>query len=115
MDSGINALCMVINNYFCNDLKFEMLNSWLQEEEFEDSLSNINHVLSLLNNTNFLYDGLSLKLHIKSLATQLASFDWRSAKAENLTADQITQRKTYRGTGGYISLRDAILFHIQGQ
>ena len=31
--------------------------------------------------------------------------------ADNLTPDQIMQRKTYRGTGGYISLRDAILEH----
>lgn len=115
MDSGINALCMVINNYFCNDLKFEMLNSWLQEEEFEDSLSNINHVLSLLNNSTVLYDDKSLKMHIENLATKLASFDWRSAKAENLTPDQIMQRKTYRGTGGYLSLRDAIITHIKGE
>lgn len=111
MDSGINALCMVINSYFCDDLKFEMLNSWFQEEEFEDNLSNINHVLALLDNAEILYDNISLKNHIHNLANKLATFDWRSAKADNLTQEQITQRKTYRGTGGYISLRDAIIEH----
>lgn len=112
MDSGIHALCMVINQFFCDNHKFEMLNSWVQEEEFEDNLSNINHVLQLLENSEYQYEGKSLKEHIQTFAEKIASFDWRSAKAENLTSDQITQRKTYRGTGGYTSLRDAILLHI---
>lgn len=113
MDSGIHALCMVINQYFCVDQKFDMLNSWIQEEEFEDTLSNINNVLELLENSNFLYEKMSLKDHIDSLAKKIATFDWRSAKADNLTTEEMTQRKTYRGTGGYTSLRDAIVQHIK--
>ena len=115
MDSGVHALCMVINKYFCDDLKFGLLNSWVQEEEFEDTLSNINYVINLLNLSTQEYENKTLKEHIQKLAKKLASFDWRSAKADNLTEEQMTQRKTYRGTGGYTSLRDAILDHIKEQ
>ena len=114
MDSGIQALCMVINQYFCADMKFNLLNSWIQEEEFEDNLSNISHVVNLLEHSSFTYDGKTIQEHIDYLSKKLARFDWRSAKADNLTLEQITQRKTYRGTGGYTSLRDEILSFLGG-
>ncbi|MBJ8482586.1 DGQHR domain-containing protein [Acinetobacter vivianii] len=109
MDSGIHALCMVINRYFCNPLMFEILNEWQQEEEFEDNISNINHVIKNLDNLNKKFENKTLTEHIINLANQIINFDWRSANSSNLTEEEIIIRKTYRGSGGYTSLRDEIL------
>lgn len=49
---------------------------------------------------------------VKALAKPLASFDWRSSDAPNLSDAQILKKRAYRGSGGYVALRGQLLKHL---
>lgn len=114
MDSGIHALCMVINEYFCDPIKFDILAEWKQFEEFDNNLENVEFVLKLLPTLKNIDElGVGLNTHIDNLTSKLASFDWRSSQADSLTDEERQQKQTYRGSGGYNILRDHIIIHMQ--
>lgn len=109
MDSGIQALCAVINEYFCTIDKFEFLSSWKQEEEFDDNDENIKNALFTLKNADQTFKNMTLVEHIHYLCDQLSQFDWRSTKAPELTPEESIRKYSYRGSGGYPRLRNDIL------
>jgi hypothetical protein len=47
------------------------------------------------------------------LAKRLASFDWRTSSAPDLSASERTVRAGFRGSGGYKALRGHLLLHLE--
>lgn len=109
MDSGIQALCAVVNDYFCSIEKFSFLASWKQEEEFDNNDDNIKSALNTLKVSRIEFKDKTLIDHIQYLCEKLSQFDWRSTKAPNLTLEESTKKYAYRGSGGYPRLRNDIL------
>lgn len=50
---------------------------------------------------------------VKEFAISIAGFDWRSAEAKNLTDDERLLKRAFRGSGGYVALREQLQKHIQ--
>jgi DGQHR domain-containing protein len=53
-----------------------------------------------------------LSRFVQDLADALSEFDWRTAEAPKLTDHQRLVKRAYRGSGGYVALRDQLLAHI---
>jgi len=53
-----------------------------------------------------------LKTYIEGLAKGLAEFDWRTMEAPNLSDHQRLTKRAYRGSGGYVALREQLLSHL---
>ncbi|MEE6387914.1 DGQHR domain-containing protein [Microbacterium paraoxydans] len=49
---------------------------------------------------------------IAAIAGAMANFDWRNAKAEGLSRDELIAKQALRGTGGYKLLRERLLDHV---
>lgn len=49
---------------------------------------------------------------MRSIASGLASFDWRASSTPSLTPDQQLRKAVLRGSGGYKELRKQVLLHI---
>lgn len=114
MDSGIQALCAVINEYFCTLDKFSFLASWKQDEEFDENDENIKNALQNLINLDTKHQNKNLNEHIEYICEKIALFDWRSTKAPNLTEAESDRKYSYRGSGGYPRLRDDVLMVLNG-
>jgi len=52
---------------------------------------------------------------IDQLAAGLSTFDWRSSDAPNLSDAQKLKRRAFRGSGGYVALRQQVLAHLAKQ
>ena len=48
----------------------------------------------------------------RPLATALARYDWRSSRADGLTAEQQTLKASFRGSAGYRNFREHLLRHL---
>jgi hypothetical protein len=46
------------------------------------------------------------------VARALATFDWRSADAPGLDEDQVLRKRAFRGSSGYVALRQQLLGHL---
>lgn len=55
---------------------------------------------------------LKLAGFLKNLSIAIAEFDWRSAEAPNLSDNQRLMRRAFRGSGGYVALREQLLAHL---
>ena len=53
-----------------------------------------------------------LSTTLTELAIGLSTFDWRSANAPNLDEDAKLTKRAFRGSGGYVALRDQIAKHL---
>jgi len=49
---------------------------------------------------------------LHELSEAIAEFDWRSAEAPNLSDNQRLVKRAFRGSGGYVALREQLLSHI---
>ena len=49
---------------------------------------------------------------LRKLAKYLATYDWRSSQASNLTPEQRRLKAGFRGSGGYRDLREHVLRHV---
>ena len=56
--------------------------------------------------------GRDLGQVVMELGSALASFDWRSADAKSLTAEEQLIRRAFRGSGGYVALRQQLMLHL---
>lgn len=61
-----------------------------------------------------------LKSHVlsdvmKEFAAAISSFDWRSADAPSLSEEQRLIKRAFRGSGGYVALREQLKGHIAKQ
>ncbi|WP_273726086.1 DGQHR domain-containing protein [Brucella gallinifaecis] len=50
--------------------------------------------------------------HIKDFASGIASFDWRSADAPSLNDEQRMLKRAFRGSSGYVALREQLFRHL---
>lgn len=60
---------------------------------------------------------LELNVHalskiLKEFAVAISTFDWRSADAPDLSDDQRLIKRAFRGSGGYVALRDQLKAHL---
>jgi DGQHR domain-containing protein len=49
---------------------------------------------------------------IKDFGSQIASFDWRSADAPSLTDEERMLKRAFRGSSGYVALREQLFRHL---
>ncbi|WP_175494429.1 DGQHR domain-containing protein [Herbiconiux ginsengi] len=105
-DQGVRAVLSVLN-----DLSFVRadeldLRNWpasdFAEGTSEIGLSESLRSLSTLRANNFL----------REIATELASYDWRTYGAPGLTDSQRSSKARFRGSTGYRELRQDVLSHL---
>lgn len=105
-DQGIRALWLAVNDIFTCKIHEWRLLEWEPCEDVgdvtEDAVSN--EIKSL--HGNHIFEMLA------SLASCLASFDWRSSTADELSEEERLIRKGFRGSGGYVELKKKLLEHI---
>jgi hypothetical protein len=56
-----------------------------------------------------------LSAPLTEFGQSIASFDWRSADGPNLTEQQRLLKRAFRGSGGYVALREQLQSHMQQQ
>lgn len=108
-DQGIRALWLVVNDIFISHLSEWSLYEWHPVDEYGNCSEEI--ISKELENINT----LPIARIISELAKSLASFDWRTSTAPGLIGDQVTIRKGFKGSGGYVDLKRMILQHISEQ
>lgn len=52
---------------------------------------------------------------VAALGKGLASYDWRSSDAQGLTDNQRLTKRAFRGSGGYVALREQLMLHLSRQ
>ncbi len=52
--------------------------------------------------------------HISAFGTAIAGFDWRSADAPGLSDEQRMLKRAFRGSSGYVALREQLFRHLSG-
>lgn len=57
-------------------------------------------------------EGSELLDRIKEFASGIAGFDWRSADAPGLSDDQRMLKRAFRGSSGYVALREQLFRHL---
>jgi DGQHR domain-containing protein len=50
--------------------------------------------------------------HIRAFGTAIAGFDWRSADAPGLSDEQRMLKRAFRGSSGYVALREQLFRHL---
>ncbi|WFS03109.1 DGQHR domain-containing protein [Rhizobium tumorigenes] len=50
--------------------------------------------------------------YISEIGKAIATFDWRSADAAGLTDDQRLLKRAFRGSSGYVALREQLFLHV---
>lgn len=58
------------------------------------------------------FQGSPLHARIVEFGAALATFDWRSADAPGLSDDQRLLKRAFRGSSGYVALREQLFRHI---
>ncbi len=108
-DMGVRALLSIANDIFFDNAEEWKLDRWFQSAERNLDLDHeqITISLSLLEDTYF-------RRHIRELAVGLMRFDWRSLDGPGVRegTDDAVRKRSYRGSGGYSSLRRDVLESI---
>jgi DGQHR domain-containing protein len=103
-DMGVRALLGVANDLFYASAETWRLDQWYPplDPNLDLDLRQIDVVLERMGEAPF-------REQLVQLAQAAASFDWRSLEASGLTEDQMVLKRSYRGSGGYASLRKDVL------
>lgn len=103
-DMGIRALLGVANEIFFRKASDWRLDDWRESrvENPETSLDDVTEALDSIQKAHF-------HGYMVSLANELASADWRSFDGPGLEKEQKDQKRIYRGSGGYVALRNDTL------
>ncbi|AHB11147.1 DGQHR domain-containing protein [Zymomonas mobilis] len=106
-DQGVRAVLMVTNNLFYKNSSEWNLDNWFigQDASNNTSEENVNYALKNLNEQSF-------RNYLKSLAQGIINFDWRSLKGPGVdekSEEFKAEKRSYRGSGGYIALGHKIL------
>jgi hypothetical protein len=101
--SIVNDLCFVK----INDLD---LSSWGFEEQ-----SDATDEQTVLDYINDLKQNQKISMFIEDLTTYLASYDWRTAAAPELSPELLIIKRSFRGGPGYKSMRIDLLSHLMKQ
>lgn len=111
-DQGIRAVLNVVNDIFFESAKRWRLHEWrfasLSEAQTTDE--EVTEALESLENVRF-------RKAMKQLAAGLVHFDWRSLEAPGVKEDATlaTQKRSYRGGGGYGALRIDVLAQLASE
>jgi DGQHR domain-containing protein len=104
-DVGIRGLLFVTNDLCYLDSGQLHLAEWSTDDSADPDAQSIAAAVRSLSKTD-----AGKFLH--KMAAHLAQFDWRSSAAPGLTADEVTVKKTLRGSGGYREIRRLLLEHL---
>lgn len=110
-DQGIRALLNVFNDLFYLASDKLLLQEW--------NISNIENIdentdnEELLNKCIISLEGTFFCKYIHLISQKLVSFDWRTQSSTGLTKEERTEKKKYKGAGGYKDLRIDILYHLK--
>lgn len=106
-EQGVRGFCLAINDLLFESAERLKLSEWVQgavsiddtqDEDISDCLASLEKQ----------FCAASIRQTIEALAT----FDWRSSDAPELSENQRLQRASYRGTSGYSRVRLDLLQHI---
>lgn len=104
-DMGVRALLAIANDIFFENAEEWGLDRWFPVVE-KGSDSDISQSDSSLEQI----EHVAFRVHIRDLAAGLARFDWRSLDAPGVVgSDEEVRKRSYRGSGGYASLRKDVL------
>ncbi|WP_135210305.1 DGQHR domain-containing protein [Vitreimonas flagellata] len=105
-DQGVRGFLHVLNDLCFASASRLALDKWAADEAAgaadETAVSNALRGISEQKIAGVLDD----------IAKNLATFDWRSSAAPNLSEEQRLAKLAYRGSGGYLELRRRILEHL---
>lgn len=104
-DVGIRGLLFVANDLCCLKSEDLSLADWTTNDAAEPDPASISASVRSLSNTE-------AGAFLRRMAGHLAEFDWRSSAGPGLTAEEITVKKTLRGSGGYREIRRLLLNHL---
>jgi DGQHR domain-containing protein len=107
-EQGVRGILAVANEIF-----FSLAQLKPQLFEFETKIvagtaTNAEDVSVALDELN----GSELLERIKDFALGIAGFDWRSADAPGLSDDQRMLKRAFRGSSGYVALREQLFRHL---
>lgn len=106
-DQGVRALLQTVNDLVflkADDLSLDRLSSSDSRPENDND-----EIVGALEDFRA---HAPLKTFLVAWAKGLASFDWRSSSAPGLSQDAQTIKAGFRGSGGYLELRRAVLRHL---
>ena len=104
-DQGVRVLLQVVNDLYF--VRADLL-SELPEVEEEG-----NAEAEIVSNMLTWFEGqVSVIGFLQKIAKRLATFDWRSSQAPELTDEERTLKAGFRGSGGYRDLREHVLRHV---
>jgi len=104
-DVGIRGLLFVANDLCSLRSSHLSLHSWISDDSSEPDAGTISAAIKSLKRS-------PVDKFLGQLADILATFDWRSSAAPGLSSEEVTVRKTLRGSGGYREMRRLLLDHV---
>lgn len=108
-DQGVRGFLAVTNDLCYVRAKTLALATWVwPDPRGANEVSAIEQALKEL-------DGMPVSDFLDELCSDLASFDWRTSAADNLTETERVHKAAYRGSGGYRLLREDLLAHLREQ
>ena len=105
-DQGIRGLLHITNDLCYLSADDLNLKNWFQDTSpVSNDIDAVDQELSRLEN----HDAVGF---LEELSYLLASFDWRTLAAPDLSEEQEILKAAYRGSGGYRMLRRQLLLHL---
>ena len=105
-DPGVRVLLQVVNDlYFVRADDLGLLKLTEAEDESETEVEVITNLVNWFNRQSAVIGFL------RKTTERLATYDWRSSQAPDLTADEKTLKAGFR-SGGYRDLREHVLRHM---
>ncbi|WP_412875821.1 DGQHR domain-containing protein [Curtobacterium flaccumfaciens pv. flaccumfaciens] len=105
-DQGIRAFHQVVNDIFYVASTELNLKGWERSTTLDDTSADA------IDAETGAIDLQGFRSVITTIGTILASFDWRSSRADGLEPEERLFKQSLRGTGGYKLLRDELLKHL---
>lgn len=108
-DQGVRGFLQIVNDIFYSRAPQLELRTWVADEGAAAADEKaVSQALA------------KLKKHkaaemLEEIGKRLASFDWRSSSAPNLTQDERRSKLVFRGSSGYKELRSQLLEHLAGK
>ncbi|MFN3582492.1 DGQHR domain-containing protein [Phenylobacterium sp.] len=110
-EQGVRGILSVSNEiFFAKATEYRSQFDWNIDLEFtgQTSVDDVTEMLTLVRQQPF-------SKFAASLASGMAEFDWRSSDAPNLSEAQRLKKRAFRGSGGYVALREQLLRHLTKQ
>jgi DGQHR domain-containing protein len=105
-DQGVRSVLHVTNDLCFVSYEQLELGDWVVKQEVNTTEpGEVTKALRSLEKTRIFK-------FLEEMASQLASFDWRTANTPTLTDDERTAKLVFRGSGGYTEFRKQLLKHL---